>query len=106
MVIAADLMITNAAVTATISIQWADNTVGSLLTIVGAATVAQSVGLSAPLGAFLAGMVLGETEYRHQIEADLQPFQAVLLGLFCASVGMLLDSSGSSRSSSDSRARK
>lgn len=63
----------------------------SLLTIVGAAMVAQSGGLSAPLGAFLAGMVLGETQYRHQIEADLQPFQAVLLGLFFASVGMLLD---------------
>lgn len=63
----------------------------ALLTVVGAAAVAQWVGLSAPLGAFLAGLVLGETQYRHQIEADVQPFQAVMLGLFFASIGMLLE---------------
>jgi CPA2 family monovalent cation:H+ antiporter-2 len=63
----------------------------SLLTVIGAAGVAKVLGLSAPLGAFLAGLVLGETTYRHQIESDLHPFQAVLLGLFFASIGMLLD---------------
>lgn len=63
----------------------------ALLTVVGAAAIAQWVGLSPPLGAFLAGLVLGETQYRHQIEADVQPFQAVLLGLFFASIGMLLE---------------
>ena len=47
--------------------------------------------LSLPLGAFLAGMLLSETEYRHQIEADMRPFQDILLGLFFISVGMWLD---------------
>ncbi len=65
-------------------------TLSALLTVMGAASVAHALGLSAPLGAFLAGLVLGETAYRHQIESDLRPFQAVLLGLFFASIGMLL----------------
>ena len=43
------------------------------------------------LGAFLAGMMLAETEYRHQIEAAIRPFRELLLGLFFISVGMLLD---------------
>ena len=66
-------------------------TLSALLTVVAAASVAHTLGLSAPLGAFLAGLVLGETAFRHQIESDLHPFQAVLLGLFFASIGMLLE---------------
>ncbi|MBP8185057.1 MAG: cation:proton antiporter [Pseudomonas sp.] len=49
------------------------------------------LGLSMALGAFLAGMLLGESHYRHQIEADIRPFRDVLLGLFFVSVGMLID---------------
>ena len=56
---------------------------------VGAATA--MVGLSVALGAFLAGMLLGETEYRHQIEVDLEPFKGLLIGLFFMTVGMTLD---------------
>ena len=56
---------------------------------VGAATA--MVGLSVALGAFLAGMLLGESEYRHQIEVDLEPFKGLLIGLFFMTVGMTLD---------------
>jgi CPA2 family monovalent cation:H+ antiporter-2 len=63
----------------------------SLLLILAAATVADAVGLSMPLGAFLAGMVLGETPFRHQIQADIRPFQDVLLGLFFVTIGMQLN---------------
>ncbi len=63
----------------------------ALLVVLGAAGVAQLAGLSAPLGAFVAGMVLGETEFRHQVEEDIRPFREVLLGLFFATVGMLVD---------------
>lgn len=49
------------------------------------------LGLSMALGAFLAGMLLGESHYRHQIEADIRPFRDILLGLFFVSVGMLID---------------
>lgn len=62
-----------------------------LLLIFGAAGGAVLAHLSLPLGAFLAGMVLGETEFRHQIEADIRPFQNVLLGLFFITVGMQLN---------------
>ena len=48
-------------------------------------------GLSTALGAFLAGLLLGETEYRHQIEVDLEPFKGLLLGLFFVTVGMTID---------------
>lgn len=63
----------------------------SLLLIFAAATVADMTGLSMPLGAFLAGMVLGETPFRHQVQADIRPFQDVLLGLFFVTIGMQLD---------------
>ncbi|RMG60080.1 MAG: potassium transporter, partial [Gammaproteobacteria bacterium] len=63
----------------------------ALFIVIGAALVVHEAGLSAPLGAFLAGMVLGETEFRHQVESDIRPFREVLLGLFFATVGMLLD---------------
>jgi CPA2 family monovalent cation:H+ antiporter-2 len=49
------------------------------------------LGLSMALGAFLAGMLLGESHYRHQVEADIRPFRDILLGLFFVSVGMLID---------------
>lgn len=62
-----------------------------LLVTLVAAGVTQSLGLSMALGAFLAGMMLGETEFRHQIESTIRPFRDVLLGLFFVTIGMLLD---------------
>ncbi|MEN8178996.1 MAG: monovalent cation:proton antiporter-2 (CPA2) family protein, partial [Pseudomonadota bacterium] len=62
-----------------------------LLVTLAAAWLTHEAGLSLALGAFLAGMMLGETEYRHQIEADIRPFQDVLLGLFFITVGMRVD---------------
>lgn len=62
-----------------------------LLLTLSAAWITQQAGLSMALGAFLAGMVIGETEFRHQVEADIRPFQDVLLGLFFITVGMRLD---------------
>jgi len=62
-----------------------------LLVVLGSAWVSHSAGLSFALGAFLAGMMLAETEYRHQVEAVIRPFRDLLLGLFFISVGMLLD---------------
>lgn len=62
-----------------------------LLFSLAAAWVTDLVGLSLALGAFLAGMMLGETEFRHQVEADIRPFRDVLLGLFFVTIGMLFD---------------
>jgi CPA2 family monovalent cation:H+ antiporter-2 len=62
-----------------------------LLVVLSSAWVSHSAGLSFALGAFLAGMMLAETEYRHQIESVIRPFRDILLGLFFISVGMLLD---------------
>lgn len=62
-----------------------------LLAALGAAFLTHEAGLSYELGAFLAGMTLGETAFRHQIEADIRPFQDVLLGLFFVAVGMMVD---------------
>ncbi len=56
-----------------------------------AASVSVLSGLSATLGAFMAGMMLGETHFRHQIEADIRPFRDLMLGLFFISIGMQLD---------------
>ena len=55
------------------------------------AWLSEMAGLSLALGAFLAGMLISETEYRHQVEEDIQPFRDILLGLFFVTVGMLLD---------------
>src|SRR5262245_25648930 len=66
-------------------------TLAALLVSLGAAWVTDAVGLSMALGAFLAGMLLGETEYRHQIETVIRPFRDVLLGLFFITIGTLLD---------------
>lgn len=62
-----------------------------LLVVLSCAWITQKVGLSMALGAFLAGMMLAETEYRHQVESAIRPFRELLLGLFFISVGMLLD---------------
>ncbi|MCP5239667.1 MAG: cation:proton antiporter [Zoogloeaceae bacterium] len=62
-----------------------------LLITLGLAWLSESVGLSMALGAFLAGMLISETEYRYQVEEDIKPFRDVLLGLFFVTVGMFLD---------------
>jgi monovalent cation:proton antiporter-2 (CPA2) family protein len=63
----------------------------ALLMVLGFAWVMSQVGLSLALGAFMAGVMLAESEYRHQIEADILPFRGLLLGLFFMGVGMSLD---------------
>ncbi len=62
-----------------------------LLVSLAAAWATDSLGLSLAFGAFLAGMMLGETEFRHQVESSIRPFRDVLLGLFFVTIGMLLD---------------
>ena len=66
-------------------------TLTTLLVILGAAWITHHMGLSLALGAFVAGIMLGETEYRHQLEAEIRPFRDVLMGLFFISVGMLFN---------------
>ena len=63
----------------------------TLLTVVVTALLMQVVGLSMALGAFLAGVLLAESEYRHALEADIEPFKGLLLGLFFIAVGMSID---------------
>jgi CPA2 family monovalent cation:H+ antiporter-2 len=63
----------------------------TLLAVLGTATATQAVGLSLTLGAFLAGLMLAETEFRHQIEVTIKPFQGLLLGLFFMTIGMTVD---------------
>jgi glutathione-regulated potassium-efflux system ancillary protein KefC len=60
----------------------------ALLVVIGTALVMTQVGLSMALGAFLAGVLLADSEYRHEIEADIEPFKGLLLGLFFMAVGM------------------
>ena len=62
-----------------------------LLITLGLAYVTEAAGLSLALGAFVAGALISETEYRHQVETDIRPFRDILLGLFFISIGMLLD---------------
>ncbi|MES2538140.1 MAG: monovalent cation:proton antiporter-2 (CPA2) family protein [Pseudomonadota bacterium] len=62
-----------------------------LLITLGAAWITERAGLSLALGAFIAGMLISETEYKHQVEEDIKPFRDVLLGLFFITVGMLLN---------------
>ncbi len=66
-------------------------TLTALLVTMASAFGTAALGLSLALGGFLAGMMLAETEYRHQVEADIRPFRDVLLGLFFITVGMLLN---------------
>ncbi|MBK0391340.1 monovalent cation:proton antiporter family protein [Ramlibacter algicola] len=62
-----------------------------LLITLGLAWLTEHAGLSLALGAFIAGMLISETEYKHQVETDIRPFHDVLLGLFFISIGMMLD---------------
>lgn len=62
-----------------------------LLITIGAAWITEQAGLSLALGSFIAGMLISETEYKHQVEEDIKPFRDVLLGLFFITIGMLLD---------------
>jgi glutathione-regulated potassium-efflux system protein KefB len=66
-------------------------TAAALLVVLGAALLMQVGGLSMAMGAFLAGVLLSESTFRHQLEADIEPFRGLLLGLFFLSVGMSLD---------------
>lgn len=66
-------------------------TAAALLVVLGAALAMQWGGLSMAMGAFLAGVLLSESTFRHQLEADVEPFRGILLGLFFLSVGMSLD---------------
>jgi len=63
----------------------------ALLTVIGTSFATEAAGLSLSLGAFLAGVMLASTEYRHQVEADLQPVRGLLMGLFFLTVGMTVD---------------
>ncbi len=63
----------------------------TLVVVVGTATMTHAAGLSGALGAFLAGMLLSETAYRHQIEVDLEPFKGLLIGVFFVTVGMSVE---------------
>ena len=63
----------------------------ALFTVIASAALMQSLGLSTALGAFVAGVMLADTPYRHELEADVEPFRTLLLGLFFMSVGMMLD---------------
>ncbi|HEY3486617.1 MAG TPA: monovalent cation:proton antiporter-2 (CPA2) family protein [Gammaproteobacteria bacterium] len=63
----------------------------SLLVVLGTAALMQSAGLSMALGAFLAGVLLADSEFRHELEANIEPFKGLLLGLFFISVGMSVD---------------
>lgn len=66
-------------------------TVTALLVVIGAALLMQAAGMSMVLGAFIAGMLLADSEYRHELEADIAPFKGLLLGLFFIAVGMSVD---------------
>lgn len=66
-------------------------TAAALLTVVTVAIIMQKVGVSASLGAFIAGALLAESSYRHQLEADIQPFEGLLLGLFFTAIGLSLN---------------
>ncbi|MDH2433592.1 monovalent cation:proton antiporter-2 (CPA2) family protein [Pokkaliibacter sp. MBI-7] len=66
-------------------------TAAALLVVMGTAWLMEQVGLSMALGAFLAGMLLSDSEFRHQLEADIEPFRGLLLGLFFMAVGMQMD---------------
>ena len=65
--------------------------VATLFTVLASALVMQWFGLSTALGAFIAGVMLADTPYRHELEADIEPFRSILLGLFFLAVGMMLD---------------
>ena len=65
--------------------------VAGLFAVIGSAALMHALGLSVALGAFIAGVMLAESPYRHELESDVEPFRSILLGLFFLAVGMLLD---------------
>lgn len=65
--------------------------VAGLFTVLASAWVMELLGLSTALGAFIAGVMLADTPYRHELEADIEPFRSILLGMFFLAVGMMLD---------------
>lgn len=65
--------------------------VAGLAVVTGSAALMEWLGLSTALGAFIAGVMLADTPYRHELEADIEPFRSILLGLFFLGVGMMLD---------------
>lgn len=65
--------------------------VAALFTVLASAALMEALGLSAALGAFIAGVMLADSPYRHELEADVEPFRSILLGLFFLAVGMMLD---------------
>jgi monovalent cation:proton antiporter-2 (CPA2) family protein len=65
--------------------------VAGLFAIIGSAALMHTLHLSTALGAFIAGVMLAESPYRHELESDVEPFRSILLGLFFLSVGMLID---------------
>ncbi len=65
--------------------------VAALFTVTASAALMEALGLSAALGAFIAGVMLADSPYRHELEADVEPFRSILLGLFFLAVGMMLD---------------
>ena len=66
-------------------------TAAALLLVIGIALAMEQVGLSPALGTFLAGVVLADSEFRHELESDIEPFKGLLLGLFFISVGASVD---------------
>ena len=66
-------------------------TAAALLVVLGAALIMQKAGMSMALGAFLAGVLLAESNYRHELEADIEPFRGLLLALFFMGIGMSID---------------
>src|SRR5688572_9772700 len=65
--------------------------VAGLFAVIGSAALMHALGLSVALGAFVAGVMLAESPYRHELESDVEPFRSIFLGLFFLAVGMLLD---------------
>ncbi|USU12723.1 cation:proton antiporter [Sphingomonadaceae bacterium OTU29THOMA1] len=63
----------------------------ALFTVIASAAIMEALGLSTALGAFIAGVMLADSPYRHELEADVEPFRSILLGLFFLAVGMLLN---------------
>src|SRR5690606_11367063 len=63
----------------------------ALLVVLGSASLMEATGLSMGLGAFIAGVLLAESSFRHELEADIEPFRGILLGLFFMAVGLSLD---------------
>jgi glutathione-regulated potassium-efflux system protein KefB len=65
--------------------------VAGLFTVLASAAVMESLHLSTALGAFIAGVMLADSPYRHELEADIEPFRSILLGLFFVAIGMMVD---------------